>query len=90
LLFVCVNIFLHTVQINTGILNLMSGGYDTSIQAKAPILPDSFYVYIHVLCTPATWLATLLALVAALLPDVVIRVLRKHWLVLQGEAKLAK
>jgi len=45
---------------------------------------------LHTLAAPGVWLFTLVSLVAALLPDVVTRVLRKHWTTIEREAQIAK
>jgi len=78
------------VRINTGILNFFGGGYNTTVMPTTPLDPDVTWVYFNVLEHPSVWLFTLLILVVTLLPDVFIRVFRKHWAVIVKESKLAK
>ena len=42
-------------------------------------------VYLHTLATPGVWLFTLVSLVAALLPDVVIRQMKFIFIILSGK-----
>jgi len=78
------------VRINTGILNFLGEEFDTSTISTFPMDPDVTWVYFNVLSEPAVWLHTVLLLIVALLPDVVIRVFRKHWYVIKRELKIAK
>eukprot|EP00092_Neocalanus_flemingeri_P006019 GFUD01006485.1.p1 GENE.GFUD01006485.1~~GFUD01006485.1.p1 ORF type:complete len:1188 (+),score=195.19 GFUD01006485.1:192-3755(+) len=78
------------LRINVGIFNFFGGDYNSTIMPTFPVDPDRVRVYFHVLASPGVWLNTLLVLVVALLPDVVIRVFRKHWAVIIKESKLIK
>ena len=46
-----------------------------------------FQVVFHVFNSPSIWLYLLLVVVASLLPDVTIRVFRKHWLVIKTRTR---
>jgi len=88
--FMGITLAYDTARINVGILNFFGDNYNSTIMPTVPIDSDVTWVYYHVLSSPTVWLYTLLILVVALLPDVVIRVFRKHWSVIIKESKLAK
>ena len=69
----------HSLVLSTSLLNLLGGDYNTAVIPAAPLSPEMFQVAPVVLSSPAVWLAVVLLSVIALLPDVVIRILRKHW-----------
>ena len=78
--YIGLNIGLQSLRLSTSLLNSFGGSYDTSIQVTAAVDENLVHVYLHILSSPTTWLATLLTLAIALLPDVVVRVARwaKH------------
>jgi hypothetical protein len=43
----------------------------------------TFWVYYHTLSTPGVWLFTFLLIIVALIPDVVLRTFKKHYLALR-------
>ena len=51
---------------------------------SAPLSPEMFQVAPSVLSSPSVWLAITLLSVLALLPDVLIRIVRKHWAVIRA------
>jgi len=46
---------------------------------QMPLDSEMYWVYHHVLSSLSVWMFTLLLLVIAIAPDVVIRIFRKHW-----------
>jgi hypothetical protein len=50
---------------------------------SVPFEDSTYWVYYHTLSTPGVWLFTLLLLIVALIPDVVLRTFKKHYLALR-------
>ena len=75
----CNNIF---YSLPSGISSTLGESVESDIWV--PFDFSTYWVYHHVLSSPGVWLFTLLLLVIAIMPDVVIRVLRKHWLSIEG------
>ena len=68
-----------------GLLNLFTDAEGTE---NAPLDPSSYWVYYHVISLPATWIMTVVVLLVAILPDVAIRVIRKHWVGIRHELEV--
>ena len=74
----------HSLVLSTDLLNLLGGDYNTAAIPAAPLSPEMFQVAPSVLSSPSVWLAITLLSVLALLPDVLIRIVRKHWAVIRA------
>jgi hypothetical protein len=73
--------------------------FDTTVKATATtpevvistMFDDATYwVYYHTLSTPGVWLFTLLLLIVALIPDVVLRTFKKHYLALRMGLRVSR
>jgi len=74
----------HSLKIPASLLGLFS---ETSGDEAMPMDSSTYWVYHHVLSSAGVWLMTVLLLVAAILPDVAVRVIRKHWVSIKHGAK---
>ena len=90
LAFVLFDLAWHSLVLNTSLLNLLGYDYDTEVLPAAPLSPEMFQVAPVVFSSPAVWLAVVLLSVLALLPDVVIRIIRKHWAVIRTKLKVTR
>jgi len=59
---------------------------NTSVES-VPLDSSTYWVYHHVLSSLGVWLFTLLLLVVAITPDIVIRIFRKHWSAIHSKSK---
>merc|ERR1712013_646092 len=73
-----------------GIMNILGYDYDTTIMPTVPLTFEMFQVYYHVLSVPQVWIFTFIVIVVDLIPDVTIRILRKHWSSIQRRAKMTR
>lgn len=90
LVYIGVNFLYHSLRVSSSIMNLIGYDYDTEIMQSVPVNLEMFQVYYHVLSTPGVWLFTLLVVVVALIPDVAIRIFRKHWASIHRRARISK
>ena len=88
--FVLFDLGWHSLVLNTSLLNLLGYDFNTETIPAAPLSPEMFQVAPMVFSSPAVWLAVILLSVLALLPDVVIRITRKHWGVIRTKLKLTR
>ena len=90
------NTVLISLRINSGVLNFFNGifgsedPFDPEIIPAFPMVTDILRVYPTVLSSIPYWLYSLVIIVIAMFPDVVIRVFRKHFFVIKTELKFAK
>ena len=89
-LYLAFNFIYHSLWISTSLLNMVGWSYDTKAIDKAPIDWEMVRVFYHIISSPPFWLFTILILVAALIPDILIRVLRKHWMSIKRKSQVAK
>ena len=75
-------------ELLTGTFTLEVTDINEDVISSFPLDSTTLLVYSNTLSSPGVWLLTLVLVVAAILPDVAIRVLRKHWLSIQVGAKV--
>ena len=81
LAFIALDLIYHSLVLSTSILNLLGDSYPES--DFAPLSPEMLMVAPVVFSSPVVWLLLILLSILALIPDVVIRVVRKHWAVMK-------
>ena len=86
--FLAFDLISHSLVLSTSLLNLL--GHDYPTPGLAPLSSEMLMVAPVVFSSPAVWLLILLLSVLALLPDVVVRVLRKHWAVIKTKLKISR
>ena len=84
------NLLYHSLRVPSSIMNIIGYDYDTNITPTVPLTFEMFQVYYHVLSVPQVWIFTFIVIVVALIPDVTIRILRKHWSSIQRRAKMTR
>ena len=87
-LYLAFNFIFHSLWISTSLLNLVGWRYDTESIEKAPIDWEMVRVFYHIISSPPFWLFTILILVFALIPDILVRVLRKHWMSIKRKSQV--
>ena len=87
-LYLAFNFIFHSLWISTSLLNLVGWSYNSEAIDKAPIDWEMVRVFYHIISSPPFWLFTILILVFALIPDILVRVLRKHWMSIKRKSQV--
>jgi len=89
LFYVLFNLAENSISVPVSWNSFLSGS-KLNVSSEVTHMPldfDSYWVYHHVLSSLSVWMFTVLLLVVAIAPDVVIRILRKHWAAIKAGSK---
>ena len=88
LLFSGINVICHTATISTSFMNILGGNYNTSLTASVPLTEEMFMVSMVVFSNVSVWIHLILLVIVSLIPDVLIRIVRKHWSVIVSKMRV--
>ena len=88
LLFAGINIVYHTATISSSVMNTLGWDYNTALVATVPLTEEMFMVSMLVFSNVSVWIHLILLVIVSLIPDVLIRIIRKHWSVIVRKTRV--